>query len=214
VNTQHHKQRKAEVNMSALPDATVTLNDQLPALRQRLLRHARMVMHDIGSAEDLVQDTLLAVFEREAQRRGDASLTTWATSILKNKIADWYRAPARRRMVQLPDDDAQLGDGIDALYDAEGAYTDPVSPWQQPENQAEARQMMGVLNGCMTELPTQTGRVFMMREWLGFETAEIAERLGLSADNCRQLLHRARMGLRGCMQQRWIQARTPGQALQ
>ena len=200
--------------MSALADTTVTLNDQLPALRQRLLRHARMVMHDIGSAEDLVQDTLLAVFEREAQRRGDASLTTWATAILKNKIADWYRAPVRRRMVQLPDDDTQLGDSIDALYDAEGAYTDPVPPWQQPENQAEARQMMGVLNGCMTELPSQTGRVFMMREWLGFETAEISERLGLSADNCRQLLHRARMGLRGCMQQRWIEARAPRKSLQ
>ncbi len=200
--------------MSTLQGATAPLNDQLPALRQRLLRHARRVMHDVGSAEDLVQDTLLAVFEREAQRRGDASLTTWATSILKNKIADWYRAPVRRRMVQLPDDDAQPGDSIDALYDAEGAYTDPVPPWQQPENQAETRQMMGVLNGCMSELPSQTGRVFMMREWLGFETAEIAERLGLSADNCRQLLHRARMGLRGCVQQRWIEARAPGQALQ
>ncbi|MDP1692479.1 MAG: sigma-70 family RNA polymerase sigma factor [Burkholderiaceae bacterium] len=200
--------------MSVMPAATAPLDDQLPALRQRLLRHARMVMHDIGTAEDLVQDTLLAVFETEAQRRGDASLTTWATAILKNKIADWYRAPARRRMVQLPDDDAQLGDGIDALYDAEGAYTDPVPPWQQPENQAEARQMMGVLNGCMTALPSQTGRVFMMREWLGFETAEIADRLGLSADNCRQLLHRARMGLRGCMQQRWIEARAPARALQ
>lgn len=199
--------------MSVTPAASSHLNDELPALRQRLLRHARMVMHDVGTAEDLVQDTLMAVFESEARRRGDASLSTWATSILKNKIADWYRAPARRRMVQLADDDAQLGDGIDALYDADGAYTDPVPPWQQPDNQAEARQMMGVLDGCMKALPVQTGRVFMMREWLGFETAEIAERLGLSADNCRQLLHRARMGLRGCMQQKWIGARAPARAL-
>jgi RNA polymerase sigma-70 factor (ECF subfamily) len=200
--------------MSVMPSATPPLNEQLPALRQRLMRHARMVMHDAGSAEDLVQDTLMAVFESEGQRRGDASLSTWATAILKHKIADWYRAPARRRMVQLTEDDAQLGDSIDALYTAEGAYADPVPPWQQPENQTEARQMMSVLNGCMAALPSQTGRVFMMREWLGFETAEIAERLGLSADNCRQLLHRARMGLRGCMQQRWIDARAPRQALQ
>ena len=198
--------------MSVMPAATLSLTEALPALRQRLLRHARMVMHDIGSAEDLVQDTLIAVLEGESSRRGEASLTTWATSILKHKIADWYRAPARRRMVQLSDADAQLGEGIDALYDAEGAYTDPVPPWQQPENQAEARQMMGVLNGCMSALPSQTGRVFMMREWLGFETAEIADRLGLSADNCRQILHRARMGLRGCMQRQWIEARASGQA--
>lgn len=200
--------------MNTPADATLTLNDQLPALRQRLLRHARMVMHDIGTAEDLVQDTLLAVFESAARRRDAASLSTWATSILKNKIVDWYRAPARRRILQLADDDAQLGDGIDALYDAGGAYTDPVPTWQQPDNQAEARQMMGVLDGCMKALPVQTGRVFMMREWLGFETAEIAERLGLSADNCRQMLHRARMGLRGCMQWHWIEARAPASPLQ
>lgn len=74
--------------------------------------------------------------------------------------------------------------------------------------------MMGVLAGCMRALPAQTGRVFMRREWLGFETAEIAERLGLAAENCRQLLHRARMRLRGCMQQRWIEARSPAGALQ
>jgi RNA polymerase sigma-70 factor (ECF subfamily) len=166
-----------EATMSALPDATQSLTEQLPALRQRLMRQARMVMHDAGTAEDLVQDTLLAAFENESRRRGDSTLATWATAILKNKIADWYRAPARRRMVQLGDDDSRLGDGIDALYDAQGAYADPVPPWQQPENKAEAREMMGVLHGCMAALPNQTRRVFMMREWLGFETAEIAERL-------------------------------------
>ncbi len=201
--------------MNTVSAATAQLDEQLPALRRRLLHHARMVMRDVSLAEDLVQDTLMVVVEGQSGYRGDAALTTWAVSILKHKIADWYRSPAHRRMVQLPDaDDAELGDRIDALFDADGAYTDPVPAWQQPENQAETRQMMGVLNGCMSALPNQTGRVFMMREWLGFENAEIAERLGLSAENCRQLLHRARMGLRGCMQRQWVEARTPGQTLQ
>lgn len=58
---------------------------------------------------------------------------------------------------------------------------------------------MSTLEACLRHLPPQTGRVFMMREWLGFETSEICERLGLTADNCRTILHRARMGLRRCM---------------
>lgn len=180
------------------------LEAELPVLRQRLLRHARFAVHDHGLAEDLVQDTLIAVVEQRARRRGEASLSTWATAILKNKVADWYRSPARRRMVQFTDDHNELGDAIDALYDAQGAYADPIPAWQQPENHLEQRQMMTILERCVSGLPRQTGRVFMMREWLGFETTEICDRLGVSAANCRTILHRARMALRACMQRDWL----------
>lgn len=64
--------------------------------------------------------------------------------------------------------------------------------------------MMTALERCLGRLPRQTGRVFMTREWLGFDTAEICERVGVSAENCRTILHRARMGLRTCMQRDWI----------
>jgi RNA polymerase sigma-70 factor (ECF subfamily) len=177
---------------------------ELPMLRQRLLRHARYAVHDDSLAEDLVQDTLIAVVEQQSRRRGESSLVTWSVAILKNKVADWYRSPARRRMVQFKADDESLGEAVDALYDAGGAYADPVPAWQQPDNRTEQRQMMTVLERCVSCLPRQTGRVFMMREWLGFETAEICERLGVSAENCRTILHRARMALRVCMQRDWI----------
>lgn len=183
------------------------LDAELPALRQRLLRHARFALHDHDLAEDLVQDTLITVLEQQGRRRGDASLSTWATAILKNKVADWYRAPGQRRRVQLGENDERLGATVDALFDAQGAYVDPVPRWQQPENQLEQRQMMTTLEGCLGRLPAQTGRVFMMREWVGFETSEICQRLGISAENCRTLLHRARTGLRNCMQHDWIENR-------
>lgn len=184
-------------------DAAI-LESQLPSLRVRLLRQARFAVHDDSLAEDLVQDTLIAVFEQHSKRRGDASLVTWATAILKNKVADWYRSPTRKRVVQFNADDGKLGEAIDALYDADGSYAEPVPAWQQPDNRTEQRQMMTVLERCVSCLPRQTGNVFMMREWLGFETAEICQRVGVSADNCRMILHRARMALRDCMQRDWI----------
>jgi len=187
-------------------DATVTasLEAQLPALRVRLIRHARYALHDDGLAEDLVQDTLMAVVEQHGKRRGESSLPTWATAILKNKVADWYRSPTRQRMVYFGTDDEHGDDAIDALYSPDGAYVEPVPAWQQPDNRTEQRQIMTVLERCVSCLPRQTGRVFMMREWLGFETSEICERLGVSAENCRTILHRARMSLRDCMQRDWI----------
>lgn len=182
------------------------LASQLPMLRQRLLRQARFAVYDAALAEDLVQETLLAVFEQASNHHGQASLTTWATAILKNKVADWYRSPNRTRFVQQSDEpeDTELSDGLETLYDAAGHYVEHVPKWQQPENQMEQRQMLTILEQCAARLPRQTGRVFMMREWLGFETIEICTRLEISADNCRTTLHRARMGMRECMQIRWL----------
>lgn len=183
------------------------LEPELPALRQRLLRHARLAVSDYALAEDLVQDTLIAVVEQYSGRRGEASLSTWGIAILKNKVADWYRSPTRRRMVQMSAEDDRLEDTVDALFQINGVYVDPVPAWQQPENREEQRQMMTVLEHCLAGLPQQTGRVFMMREWLGFETTEICERLKVSAENCRTILHRARTALRICMQHKWIDAK-------
>jgi RNA polymerase sigma-70 factor (ECF subfamily) len=169
-------------------------------LRQRLLRHARMVVFEPALAEDLVQESLVAVLEKPEAHRGEASLMTWAVAILKHKIADWYRSPHQRRRAWIEaDDNEDVSDPVDGLYDEQGSYKEAVPSWQQPEKQETQRQMMSVMEACLKRLPSQTGRVFMMREWLGFETTEICERLSLSADNCRMILHRARMGLRQCM---------------
>ena len=200
----HARTTAAAAPPTPAPGDSAALEAQLPQLRQRLLRHARFAVHDDSLAEDLVQDTLIAVMEQHSRRRGESSLVTWSVAILKNKVADWYRSPVRRRMVQFKSDDDSIGEAIDALYDADGAYADPVPAWQQPDNRTEQRQMMTVLERCVSCLPRQTGRVFMMREWLGFETAEICGRLGVSAENCRTILHRARMALRACMQRDWI----------
>ena len=204
VDTPPHDQRPTKAGDQGASLGLEALEPQLAALRVRLLRHARFAVHDDSLAEDLVQDTLIAVMEQHGRRRGDASLQTWAIAILKNKVADWYRSPTRRRMVQLSADDDKLEDVIDALYDADGAHVDPVPAWQQPDNHLEQRQMMSILERCVSCLPRQTGRVFMMREWLGFENAEICERVGVSAENCRMILHRARTALRVCMQRDWI----------
>jgi len=69
--------------------ASPALEARPPELRRHLLRQARCAVHDAGQAEDLVQDTLIAVVQQHEQRRGDASLATWAGAILKHKVADW-----------------------------------------------------------------------------------------------------------------------------
>lgn len=194
---------KKKTESSEQPSAVTrpdTSGDAWIRLRQRLMRHARMMVFEPALAEDLVQESLMAVLEKPEAHRGEATLTTWAVAILKNKIADWYRSPHQRRRtwVEVDENEAE-GDPTEGLYDERGCYREAVPSWQQPEKQESQRQMMSVMEACLKRLPSQTGRVFMMREWLGFETSEICERLSLSTENCRMVLHRARTGLRQCM---------------
>jgi len=193
--------------MSAGSRTVGILEQEWADLRAQLLRHARHAVHDAWLAEDLVQETLIVVMQKDHTRRGDSTLLTWAVGILRHKVADWYRSPSRQRMVQLDTDDEQLEPAGQELHDSNGAYVDQVRAWQQPENREEIRQMMVVLLRCLDCLPKRTGRVFMMREWLGFETSEICQRAAISAENCRTILHRARTALRVCMQRDWIIAK-------
>jgi len=188
------------IEQSVLPAPPATSEQSWRQLRQRLLRHARMMVFEPAQAEDLVQESLIAVLEKPDAHRGDSTLVTWGIAILKHKIADWYRSPHQQRRVWNQTEEAEpANESSDDLYDEQGSYKEAVPSWQQPEKHEAQRQMMSVMETCLKHLPAQTRRVFMMREWLGFETTESCERLSLSADNCRMVLHRARMGLRSCM---------------
>ena len=58
----------------------------------------------------------------------------------------------------------------------------------------------------MAHLPTNTARVFMMREVLELSSREICEDLSISMSNCHVILHRARNALRTCLQGNWFTA--------
>ena len=57
---------------------------------------------------------------------------------------------------------------------------------------------------CLNHLPENTARVFMMREFLEFETVEVCGELNISPNNCNVILHRARNGLRRCLESGWF----------
>ena len=67
----------------------------------------------------------------------------------------------------------------------------------------ESKQFWRVFEACLDHLPPNTGRVFMMREFLGFDTEEICAQLSITSTNLHVILHRARHKLRGCMEMGW-----------
>lgn len=169
--------------------------------RPYLMRFARLQLRNDVWAEDAVADTLLAALEKPDSFGGKSSLNTWLVGILKYKIIDCIRANKSEIARSTDaDEDAELAD---LVFLSDGHFRD--SPeWPNPEQSLTAKQFLEVLNICLTEMPPTMGRVFLMREWLEFDTDEICAALQVSPANVWVLLHRARLRLRECLQTRWF----------
>lgn len=177
----------------------------LADLRDDMLRFAHL---ELGSdeAEDAVQEALAGALKNAAGFRREAALKSWVIAILKNKIADILRQ--RRRRPSVASD--LTADGQETplpdVFDRKGMWHDATKPtrWGNPEADLHERQFLTVFDTCLNRLPPSQGRVFMMREVVELEAAEICAELGLSSNNLYVILHRARLGLRACLERNWL----------
>jgi RNA polymerase sigma-70 factor (ECF subfamily) len=167
-------------------------------LRGYLLRYARLQLRNDAMAEDVVQDTLMVVHERAAEFRGESQHRTWAMGVLKNKIIDCFRR--RQATVSLDAAESGIDAELDGCFVADGHWREQIPFWQTPHGQLERNQLRAALEACLQRLPPNTARVFMLREWLGWELHDVCHECSLSPDNVRQMMYRARMLLRECLQ--------------
>jgi len=182
---------------------TSELHDQLQSLRPALLRFALLQLRNDTAAEDVVQDTLIAVLEKPEQFAGQSSLRTYLIGILKHKIIDLLRSS--QRFVQLnAGDDESDDDVIDALFHADGHTRERPRNWGNPDATLEQKDFFRVMEICLEKLPAKTARIFMMREWLELDTDEICKELDISTSNAWVMLYRARLRLRECLELNWF----------
>ena len=181
------------------------MENDLASLHGDMLKFARLQLRDDSVAEDAVQEAMAAALSNRKSFDNRSRLKTWVFGILKNKIVDIIRDRIRTpssESVDIPDH------AYDDLFDANGLWQDDSRPstWGDPEKSASDQQFWQIFEICLTRLPENTARIFMMREMLGMETDEICKELGISSTNCWVVLHRARMGLRLCLDERWFKS--------
>lgn len=183
------------------------LRDQLTAFRPDLLRFARLQLRDDHLAEDVVQEAYLAAMGGIERFARQASLKTWVFAILKHKITDAIRRRATTvNASSMAEEDAAFDQVFDRLFKVNGHWTPGGKPadWGDPQDAIEQQQLWNIFEACLNHLPANTGRVFMMREFLELEIGDICGDLGISTSNCYVILHRARHQLRGCLEKTWF----------
>jgi RNA polymerase sigma-70 factor (ECF subfamily) len=168
-----------------------------------LLRFARLFLREPSVAEEVVQDTWIAVLEGLDGFEGRASFKTWLYRILANRART--RATKEGRSVPF----SALGEaegGESAVdperFDVSGHWRDPPAGWtdETPEQLALEAETRGVMDTAVAALPPAQRAVLVLRDEDGLETEEICNLLGLTVTNQRVLLHRARSRVRRALE--------------
>ena len=182
-----------------------SLEGSLAALRPTLLAIARMQLRNETWAEDVVSETFVAALEGSRKFAGQSQLKTWVVGILKHKIIDQFRR-SKREVSSEAQLEAEQVETFDELFAVDGHRLNTPLDWGDPEESMSRTQFFEVLQMCVDKLPAGLARIFMMREWLDYETDEICKELGITSTNCFVMLFRARMRLRECLEMQWFGA--------
>lgn len=182
---------------------SIPSNEDLQQVRSYLLRYARLQLRDAALAEDAVQETLLAAFDRGATFSGKSEYKSWLVGILKHKIIDVIRKRSREQSLTA-DEEASESETIEGMFEAEGQWHQLPSNWGNPEKSLEDKRFWKIFDRCLELMPARTARVFMMREVIELSSDEICKELAITQTNLWVTFHRARLSLRGCLEIKWF----------
>lgn len=159
-------------------------------------------------AEDLVQETFMAAFQSIGKFRGKCEPKTWLFSILNNKIADHfrkgYRIPGKPANREKQSSEEFF---FDSFFDGEGNWLEKQKPcnWPLEEvNPLDDELFIKMLKSCMGKLP-RNWFVAVQLKYIGEQKSElICQQLQITTSNFWQILHRAKLQLRKCLEIHWF----------
>lgn len=167
-----------------------------------LYAYAKPRVSDTQLAEDLVQETFLSAWKAKDGFKGEATEKSWLFTILKNKIIDHYRKKSK--------DIVQTGTETDAT----DRFFDNVDHWTQPDKplnwgidaseKIDQQEFYKILEACKKKLQQLQQSVFVMKYMEDMDAEEICKALGITPSNYWVLIHRAKLGLRACLEKNWI----------
>jgi RNA polymerase sigma-70 factor, ECF subfamily len=156
--------------------------------QQRMLRLAEMTVGSRAVAEEVTQDTWLAVVRGVERFEGRSSLKTWLFHILLNRA----RSTAGRELRA-----GRPEQGIDERFDSSGAWVAPPEPWaDRADDRVVAEQLAARIQELLPQLPASQREVVVLRDLEGLSADDVASIVGITDGNQRVLLHRGRAQLR------------------
>jgi RNA polymerase sigma-70 factor (ECF subfamily) len=140
----------------------------LEGLRERLsVYFGRRLAADPSAAEDLVQETLMAIHAKRATFDRQQLVTAWAYAIARYKLVDHFRRAGRGRFVAL---------------DADAGFAAP--------DEAEAAEARHDVGRGLAELPKRARELVVAVKLREEPVADVARRTGMSESAVKVAVHR------------------------
>jgi RNA polymerase sigma-70 factor (ECF subfamily) len=168
-----------------------------------LFRTALLRLGDRGLAEEVLQDTYLALWNRaELFDRSQGSVIGWLSTIARNRAIDRLRSAARRPapiamsgLVPLGADGSAADDARDAIM-AASIPLSGVTAALDPEREVDIAELRGEVEQALASIPDQERQVLIMAYYEQLSQSEIATRLAWPLGTVKTRTRRALARLR------------------
>ncbi|HEY1741395.1 MAG TPA: RNA polymerase sigma factor, partial [Acidimicrobiia bacterium] len=184
----------------------------LDRYQSQLVRLALQYVPSRAIAEEVVQDTWLAVIKGIDRFEGRSSLKTWLFRVMVN-IARTRGVREQRAIpfASVTDDDhggndpAVPASRFRRFGRAAGTWKRPPVAWPEAEQRALDEEATRFVHAAIDGLPPAQREVITMRDVLGWSSADVCAALDLADGNQRVLLHRARSKVRASLERRYAE---------
>jgi RNA polymerase sigma-70 factor (ECF subfamily) len=178
-------------------DRAQDLDRFLRSVEKRAFRIARIALRDHDDALDIVQDAMLQLARRYADRPSEEWKPLFYR-ILQNRIRDCRR----RRMVR-----AKFLAWLPGYVREDGSEEDPIAAVPDggplPPEELMSREAIARLESALGELPRRQQEAFVLRNFEGLDVAETAAAMGCSAGSVKTHYSRAVHTLRAELGESW-----------
>src|SRR3712207_561609 len=180
--------------------------DLVRRLHPGMVRVASSYVASRAVAEEVVQDTWLAVLESLDRFEGRSTLKTWIFRILVNQaksrgVREHRTMPFSSLNVRSESEGTALPAEcfLEDGHRWAGHWAGSVTAWQIPEDSVVEAELGALIRRTIDGLPPAQGAVVALRDGQGLSAQEVCDLLGLSAANQRVLLHRGRARVRAAI---------------
>ena len=150
-------------------------------------------------AEDLVQETFIAAFRKHDQFENKSSPKTWLIAILNNKIIDYHRASKSSKFTSIESNGIVL---TDTMFDSDNFWLNKLDEkiWGKENNKTSNEIIEEKLKKCISSLPEKWSLAISYKYFSEEKTEVICQELEVSTSNYWQIIHRAKLLLKKCVE--------------
>ena len=158
----------------------ISFRDDVLPLKDKLYRLALRITLNNAEAEDVVQETLIKVWNRRSQWEEIESIEAFALTVCRNLSLDKIK---------------RMGNDHDSLDDSAHDSPDSSSS-SNPEEQTMARDQVALVRQIIDRLPEKQRSVIQLRDIEGKSYREIANIMCISEEQVKVNLYRARQTIK------------------